>query len=377
MELNTIKKMERYARQDDSVISLGQGIPALPVHSYIKAQIVAAVQDGVADRYSDPQGLPELRRAIAKRLELDTMHYAPEEIIVTAGAIEALGVALKSVVSEQRKKVIIPTPVYSAYFKLVEIAGGESVEVALNEANGWQLDSDMIVNEVNDTTAAVLLCNPNNPTGTIYSQEDLERICIAAQQKGVCVIVDEVYRNMVYDQEQFYSPATDPNFKDTVIRVMSFSKDFSLTGWRVGYLHASLARIPRLLGIHDTLVNCAPVISQYAALAALEVYDEVIQHNLEIYKKQRQYMADNLKKLSSVFDFVLPAGAYFFFPRIVSGELSQQTALEILGKADVVTVPGYSFGANGEGHLRLCFGRNQENIEQAMNRLITAFGSVQ
>ena len=336
MELNTIKKMERYARQDGGVVSLGQGIPALPVHPHIKRQIVKAVKSGVADQYSDPQGILELRRAIATRLVREGMRYTPEEIIVTAGAIEALGVAVRSIVNEQRKKVIVPTPVYSAYFKLVEVAGGETVEVPLDEENAWGLDVDGIIGAIDDTTAAVLLCNPNNPTGTVYSREDLERICAVAQERGICVIIDEVYRNMIYEHETFYSPATNPRFKDIVIRVMSFSKDFSLTGWRVGYLQASLERIPRLLGIHDTLVNCTPVISQYAALAALDVYDEVVAQNLGHYEKQRQYVVDNIKRLSGVFDFVMPTGAYFLFPRIVSGDPSQQVVLEILEKAGII-----------------------------------------
>ena len=377
MELNTIKKMERYARQDSEIVSLGQGIPALPVHPHIKAQIVKAVRSSVADQYSDPQGIPELRRAIAARLAHEGMRYSPEEIVVTAGAIEALGVAVRSVVNKQRKKVIIPTPVYSAYFKLVEVAGGETIEVPLDEENAWRLDVEAVIDKIDDTTAAVLLCNPNNPTGTIYGREDLERICVAAEQKGVCVIVDEVYRNMVYDQKPFYSPATDPRFKDTVIRVMSFSKDFSLTGWRVGYLQASIARIPRLLGIHDTLINCTPVVSQYAALAALDVYDEVVAQNLRHYEKQRHSMANSMKGLSRMFDFVMPTGAYFLFPRIVSGDPSQQVVLEILEKAGVVTVPGNSFGTSGEGHLRLCFGRDDASVKEAMKRLVAHFESVQ
>lgn len=377
MELNTIKKMERYARQDGGVVSLGQGIPALSVHPHIRRQIVKAVKSGVADQYSDPQGILELRRAIATRLVREGMRYTPEEIIVTAGAIEALGVAVRSIVNERRKKVVVPTPVYSAYFKLVEVAGGETVEVPLDEENAWGLDVDGIIGAIDDTTAAVLLCNPNNPTGTVYSREDLERICAAAQERGACVIIDEVYRNMIYEHETFYSPATNPRFKDIVIRVMSFSKDFSLTGWRVGYLQASLERIPRLLGIHDTLINCTPVISQYAALATLDVYDEVVAQNLSHYEKQRQYMVDNIKRLSGVFDFVMPTGAYFLFPRIVSGDPSQQVALEILENAGVVTVPGSSFGTSGEGHLRLCFGRDDASVKKAMKRLIIHFESVQ
>lgn len=369
MELNTIKRMERYARHDATVISLGQGIPALPSHDYIRMKTIEAISGGFVDSYSDPQGMLPLRDALVDHLRQRSMDYSADEIIVTNGAIEALNVALKSVVTFERTNIVIPTPVYSAYFKLIEVAGGVPVEVELVEEKGWKLDVEALLHEINNETAAVLLCNPNNPTGTVYAQGDLEQIVQTAQQCGAVVIIDEVYSNMVYGDQAFYTPASNPSFKETVIRITSFSKDFSLTGWRIGYMHASAARIAKLLGVHDTMVNCAPVVSQYAALAALDIYDDVIQRNKAVYETRRSHMAYGLQKLQGLFNCHIPQGAYFFFPRIMTGDLSNDFAQQLVEDAGVVVVPGASFGKGGEQHVRLCFGRNAAGIDEAMARL--------
>lgn len=373
MELNAIKSMERFARQDDTIVSLGQGIPALESNKHIRQRVINAINDGLVDSYSDPQGMIELRRQLAVQLRTHGMNYGAHEICVTSGAIEALSVALKSVVAPGRTMVIVPTPVYSAYFKVIENAGAKPKEVPLNEQNGWSLDADEIIASIDSTTAAILLCNPNNPTGTVYSRHDLELVAVAAKENGVTIIIDEVYRNMVYDDE-FYSLASNEEFHDVVIRVMSFSKDFSLTGWRIGYLHASAARMSKLVAIHDTLVNCAPVIAQYAALAALEIHDEVIANNRQYYALQRAYMDRKLAKLTDHLEYQLPAGAYFFFPRLKSGGSSSKVALELLKEVGLVTVPGVSFGKGGEHHLRLCFGRDDQSVQIGLARLERYFG---
>lgn len=373
MELSAIKSMEQFARLDDTVISLGQGIPALETDERIKRRVIEAITNGKTDSYSDPQGIIELRRHLAAQLQSQHMNYGAHELCITSGAIEALSVALKSVMTSDRTAVIVPTPVYSAYFKLIENAGATAVEIPLDEQHGWALNAAQIIAAIDETTAAILLCNPNNPTGTVYSQRDLEMIAAAAREKNVTIIVDEVYRNMVFDSE-FYSLATSEEFKEIVIRVMSFSKDFSLTGWRIGYLQAAASRMPKLVAIHDTLINCAPVVSQYAALGALEIYDEIIASNHHHYKQQRDYMGSVLAKLADHLEYTIPVGAYFFFPRLKSGEPSNKVALDLLNSVGLVAVPGASFGMGGEQHLRLCFGRDSRSVHEGLARLERYFG---
>ena len=365
--------MERFARLDDTIISLGQGIPALETDERIKQRVIEAIVSGQTDSYSDPQGIIELRRQLAVQLQSQNMNYGAHELCITSGAIEALSVALKSVVTPQQSTVIVPTPVYSAYFKVIENVGATTIEVPLDEKRDWSLSATEVIAAIDKTTAAILLCNPNNPTGTVYSRRDLDIIAAAAKERGITIIVDEVYRNMVYDGE-FYSLATNEEFKETVIRVMSFSKDFSLTGWRIGYLQAAASRMSKLVAIHDTLVNCAPVVSQYAALGALEIYDEVVASNYHHYKKQRDRMSSKLAELDDYLEYTMPAGAYFFFPHLRSGELSNGAALDILNSVGLVTVPGVSFGKGGEHHLRLCFGRDSHSVQAGLARLGRYFG---
>jgi aminotransferase len=368
MQLDTIKAMERLARQDESVISLGQGIPASNLDIVLRQAAIKVIQAGSADAYSDPQGLLELRRAIARQTASENVHYSVEETIITAGAIEAINVALRSVITPERPVVIIPTPSYSAYFALVEQAHGTVRQLPLDESRGWALSLGRLKKQIDKNVAAILLCNPNNPTGTIHDRQTMQGVAEIASSAGVPLIIDEVYRHITY-QPGFYSPAEATTYRNTVIRVMSFSKDFAMTGWRVGYIQAAASRIPRLTAIHDSLVNCAPVISQYVALAALEESKRIFASNQQLYQQRRLEMQKWLDATTGIEDYTIPAGGYFFFPRLVPGQTSNHVAKELVARG-VATVPGDAFGAGGEGHIRLCFGRSSEAIQQGMQRVV-------
>jgi aminotransferase len=259
--------------------------------------------------------------------------------------------------------------VYAAYFQLVTAAGGRTVPVPLNEAQGWVLDVAKIEQAITDRTTAIMLCHPNNPTGTLYDQATLTAICDIALARGISVIIDEVYRNMLYDTNIFYSPAMTQKYKSCVMRVMSFSKDFSLTGWRVGYLQADSARIASMVALHDSLINCAPVASQYAAIAALDNFDRVIRTNKLLYGANRREMAEALSHLSDYLEFTVPSGGYFFFPRLKQVQDSGVIARKLAMEAGVVVVPGEAFGPGGEGHIRLCFGRGRPVVREGMRRI--------
>ncbi len=373
MQLNAIKHMEQAARLDHSVISLGQGIPSIRLDSKIRLALHDVIESGIADDYSDPQGLINLRIELAKQVKVQGMDYSSDEFVITTGAIEGLSVALRTVIGNEKNEVIVPTPVYSAYFKLVETTRGKVVEVPLNESRHWELDVKAIKQKITSHTAAILICNPNNPTGTIYKESALRQLAIHAKAMNITLIVDEVYRNMLYDNNHFYSISEDPEFKKTVIRVMSFSKDFSLTGWRVGYLQADKSRINELIAVHDTLVNCAPVISQYAALAAVKYHDEIIESNSKFYTAQRRLMADGLDKILAHVSYIMPPGAYFFFAKYHADIQSAEIARQILLQQKLVVIPGSSFGDNAEGYLRLCFGRSEQSIIDGMERLKVYF----
>lgn len=374
MKLNTIKSMERLARRDDNIISLGQGIPASPTDPALREAAGAAIARGDADAYSDPQGIFELREAIARATAEEGMDYTADETLVTAGAIEAIGIALRSVISPIRRKVLLPTPAYSAYFSVIAQEGGEVVEVPTCMSDGWALPAEKLVEYMDDDVAAVLICNPNNPTGTVYSRASLEAVVHYAQQAGVTVILDEVYRHFIYDEASFYSPAEVSSYKDSIIRVMSFSKDFNMTGWRVGYLQASAVRMDKLTALHDSMINCAPVVSQYVALEALRHAPRIYAENRRTYSRRRTQMANWLESLGGRIRYQLPQAGYFFFPMLLD-EHESQTASMRLAHAGVVVLPGSAFGESGEGHVRLCFGRSEVSIDEGMRRLVGYYGA--
>jgi aminotransferase len=247
------------------------------------------------------------------------------------------------------------------------------VTVRLNEEENWTLGIDMIKAAITERTTAIMLCHPNNPTGTLYDRATLIAICDLALAHDITVIIDEVYRNMLYVGDKYYSPAMNRKYKKCLIRVMSFSKDFSLTGWRVGYLQADHSRIASMVALHDSLINCAPVVAQYAAIAALDNFDRIIGRNKILYAKNRRAMSVALSELDKHLTFTEPSGGYFFFPKLKYPESSEQVAHEIAIKAGVVVVPGEAFGPGGEGHVRLCFGRSEIAIEQGMQRMKTYF----
>jgi aspartate/methionine/tyrosine aminotransferase len=260
MQLSLIKQMEKFALEDPSVISLAQGTPFAQTDSYIREKVISALTLDLVDKYSDPAGIKELRLKISDDLKSQGMFYSSDEIIVTGGGIEALAVCMLTLL-KPGDEIIFPVPCYAAYFKLAEVAGITVMPVPLREEAGWQLSSEDIINAISPKTKAILLCSPNNPTGTIFSQETLEEVSEAARRNGVYIFQDDIYGNMFYTEAP-YNPLRSAENKKHIIRIVSFSKDFALTGWRVGYLHADVSLIPSLLSTHDSLLNCAPVISQ-------------------------------------------------------------------------------------------------------------------
>ncbi|HSX30497.1 MAG TPA: pyridoxal phosphate-dependent aminotransferase [Candidatus Saccharimonadales bacterium] len=371
MQLNAIKQMERSARADPAVVSLGQGIPFQASDSAIRRAATLAIQEGKADCYSDPQGLVELRRVIAETLMEQHMRYTPDEILVTAGAIEGLSVALHSVVRPGRDEVILPTPVYSAYSRAIHLSGGVAVPVLLQERSGWQLDTAQLAAAITKRTSAILICNPNNPTGSVYPERTLRELAELAARHNLCLITDEVYGNMVYDNAVLFSPAMDARYRKHVVRIVSFSKDFALTGWRVGFVQADHSRMDELVAVHDTLVNCAPVVSQYAALAALEHRERILARNRTVYDRHRRLMTGYLDALGPKVSYVLPEGAYFCFVRVTGVTSSAQLCADLLREQKLAVVPGSDFGPGGEGHVRLCFGRSAGAIHEGMRRFST------
>jgi aminotransferase len=377
--VSAIKQMPVLAARVAGTVSLGQGIPSFGTPSFITEAVIRALrEDGRIGKYSLQPGMVELKEEIANHLfRTKGVSVDPDtELFVSCGAMEALAAAMATII-DRGDEVLLPSPDYASHIEQVLFAEGVPVFVPLVEEEGWKLDLETLKGAVTPRTKAILICNPMNPTGSVFSEEEVRAIASLAMERDLFVIADEAYDFLVYDQLRHFSFASIPELKDRLIAVFSFSKMFCMTGWRVGYMYAPSRLIDQVLKVHDAFAICAPTISQYAALAALRATngtdgegDSFIHELVEALDVRRRLICRRLDGLSALFPYEKPKGAYYVFPRIgQAGMKSMDLALRLLYEAKTVTVPGSGFGPTGEGHLRFSFGGTEEEINEAFNRL--------
>jgi aminotransferase len=377
IELSPIKAVELRASRLPDVVSLAQGIPSFDTPEPIKRAAIEKIAEGACAKYSLTPGLPQLRELISEALLREGMRYDPDgEIIVTCGAIEAVSATLLASV-EPGDEVLVASPTYASYIPAIRLTGATPRFVPLKEDANWDLDPDAIGRAIGRRTRAILLCNPNNPTGTIYSVAETQRMMALAARHDLLVITDEVYKDFIYANEPPGVPAKHPEHRDRVVRICSFSKAYGMTGWRVGFLHTARQRADDILKVHDALVTCAPVVSQYAAIAALERGQPFVEQFREAFRQRRARIIEHLDALPDVFDYQQPNASYFAFPRIKDtvplARDSRALADDILDRARVALVPGLAFGPTGEAHLRFCYARELADIDRAFERLTDYF----
>jgi len=377
IHLSPIKEIELAAARRPGVVSLAQGIPSFDTPEAIKNHVKEKLDQGAVARYSLAPGLVELRELVAEHLGREGMRYDPDgEILITAGSIEGIAATLLAL-TNPGDEVILPSPSYASYQEVIRMAGCEPRFVPLDEERNFDLDVGAIARAVTPRTAALFYCNPNNPTGTIYSRAQSLRLMELAERHGLYIITDEAYKDFLYTDETYFTPAQEEAFRRRVVRIYSFSKSYAMTGWRVAYLHSDRRNVAEILKVHDSLVTCAPVISQHAAVAALDLAGDAVAEFRAAYRRRRDLTLRHLDALSHIFDYQKPAGAYFVFPRVKDtvalSHDSRALAFDLLERAGVALVPGSAFGPTGEHHLRLSFGREDADIEEAFARLRAYF----
>ena len=321
--------------------------------------------------YSENAGIIELRKEIVEKLKRDNNIEADvSQLLVTIGAVEGLSAAIMALV-DPGNEVILPSPTYSTHIRQVIVGSGKPVMVPTIEEEGFTLDIDAIRKAVTPKTKAILYCSPSNPTGTVFSEKSLRQLADIALENKLMVITDEAYEYFTYDLNKHFSIASIPEMKENVVSCFTFTKSYAMTGWRIGYLHTDETLIPQIAKAHIPFAICAPVVSQYAALAALQGSQNCIEQFKRHYLSARNLMCNRLDKLSSVFDYKKPGGSYLMFPKILLKEGSDSTAFckKLLKDAKVSTTPGIAFGPTGENHLRLSFCVAEEMINKAFDRM--------
>ncbi len=379
--VSPIKEMRILAEKVPGAISFGQGMPYVDTPLSIKEKLISALKTKDISKYSTSPGLPELRKALAERVmkKRGLQNIKPEEILVTVGAMEGLGAAIMTVINPG-DEVIVVTPGFSSHIEQILLAGGVPKFAPLVEKTGWQLDIDAFKKAITQKTKAIILCNPNNPTGSVYSKKDLQQIEELVLKHDIILILDEPYDFLLYDNAEFYSSASNPKLKNNLIACFSFSKEFAMTGYRIGYVYADSGIINQMMKVHDAFCICAARISQEAALAALSISDEFTKDLVKKLDYNRRLVMKWLDKMPELFEYQVPKGAYYIFPRYKIENLTKinptlknmnsfDFCLKLLYEAKIETVPGAAFGPAGENHIRMSFGAKPEELEEGLRRL--------
>jgi len=368
---SAIHEMTRLSKEVEDVAFLSWARPTSGAPIHIREGAITAIKEGLVDGYSENQGIFELRKEIVKKLKRDNnINAESSEIIITVGAIEGLTASVMALV-DPGDEVIFPSPTYSTHIRQVVITCGKPVIVPLLEEEGFRLDIEGIKNAITPKTKAIMYCSPSNPTGTVFSEKQLRQLAEIALDNNLTIITDEAYEYFTFDGHKHFSVASIPEMKKNVISCFTFTKTYAMTGWRIGYLYADEEFIPQINKAHIPLAICAPVVSQYAALAALKGPQDCVDKFREHYLNARNLMCERLDRLNSVFEYQKPGGSYLMFPKILlkEGEDSTSFCKKLLKEARVSTTPGIAFGPTGQSHLRMSFCVPEDEINKAFDRM--------
>lgn len=355
-------------------LELGRPYQTTPAH--IVEATVNALRAGEV-HYSDLPGLPEFRAAIAQKLNsYNGMNVGPQDVIVTNGLTQASYAAFMALIDDG-DEVILLEPFYPQHLGKIEMAGARPVTVKLDAANGYSIDAGAIEAAITSRTKAIVIVNPANPTGRVYSREELEGLAELARKHDLYVIADEVYDHIVFDGATHISIASLPGMAERTVSMYAFTKAYAMDGWRLGYLTAAPALLAAIAKIVATEVTHVNTFIQHGGKAALQGPGHVLDELVSEDRHKRNLVVERLNQMPGV-TCALPQGTIYAFPDISATGLSSQTAAErLLDEADVVVESGAFYGSTGEGRLRVCFGsESNERLTQAMDRMQTFFNSI-
>jgi aminotransferase len=372
---SAIHEMTRLSKEVEDVAFLSWAKPTSGTPDHINEAAISAIRSGLVGGYSETSGLPALREEIVRKLRRDNGIDANiAQVLVTVGAIEGLAAAVMAVV-DPGDEVILPTPTYSTHIRQVLIASGKPILVPAIEEEGFVLDIPAIRRAVTSRTKAIMYCSPSNPTGTVFSEQQLRELADLALEHDLTIITDEAYEYFTYDGHEHFSIASIPEMRKHAVSCFTFTKTYAMTGWRVGYLHTDEELIQQITKAHIPFAICAPVVSQYGALAALQGSQDCVMEFRDHYRSARDLMCERLEGMGLVFAYQRPHGSYLMFPRILTedGRDSASFCKRLLKEAKVSTTPGIAFGPTGEQHLRLSFCISEQEINKAFDRMETFF----
>jgi aspartate/methionine/tyrosine aminotransferase len=378
--ISAIKEMALRSAKVEGAASLTWGLPSFRTPEHIRRAVEREIEsDPEIGKYALPDGLPELRQAVARvHREATGIEVDPaQNVIITAGNMQGLN-ALFHVLTDPGDEIIVTDPGFASHFQQIRLCGGLPVFWTLDEAQGWSLDVDALPALITPRTKAIVLVTPSNPTGKIFSEDELRRVGRIARDHDLFIVLDDPYWHFTYENEaQYFNLASVPELVDRLAYLFTFSKTYAMSGWRLAYMILPAAMKREVLKVHDATIICAPRVSQVAGLAALREPPVHLPQFEAVLAKRRALICERLDRLPQVFDYVKPEGAYYVFPRILAAhDDSFAFAGRLLDEARVTVTPGSAFGPSGEHHVRMAYCVSEATIETAFDRLERYFAGV-
>lgn len=364
--------MMKYASRYKDIISLGQGTPLFPTPSFIYDELYKrSKKDFSIGMYSSPELEDELKELIANHM-FKNYGFKPklEELYLTIGGIGGLFSALM-IFLEKGNEAIYFDPSYPLHLSQIHLAQAKPIFVSYDEENKWALNLDKLRHSVTKQTKVIILTNPNNPTGTVLSEQEVKELTEIVLINNLILVLDEAYDFLTYDKLLF-SPLKIEELRNNLVVCKSFSKEFAMTGWRLGYVYANSEIIGKLRDIHLYFSISPPTPSIVAAIAALSDKrgERAMKEFKEKFRQSRQAICDRLDNLPKLFSYHKPDGAYYVFPKYLGFNLSSFDFAKLLvDEAKIITIPGSPMGPSGQGHIRMSFAANPNVIHKAFDRI--------
>lgn len=369
IKLSLVRSLFNEAKKYDDVIDFTLGDPDIQTHQAIKDAACEAIQEGKT-RYSQNAGLLELRQTISKYYEhKEGFHYAPEsDVMITVGAMEGLYLVLLSMLNPY-DEVIIPAPYYVNYAQMVRMCHAVPVIVDNPEKTDLTFDVADIEKAITSKTRAIMINTPSNPSGRIIPQDKIAAIAELAKEHDLVVISDEVYKCLIYDDVPFKSIVAIEGMRDRTILINSLSKEFCMTGYRIGYVLAPKEIIAAMTKLQENVCACAPLPSQYAAIKALSGKEDYSKNMVEIFTERRNVLYEGLNKIDK-FSIKAPEATFYMMVDIAkTGMNSIDFCYALLRDAHVAAVPGVTYGQCCKHYIRIAFTLDVEKIKEGVRRI--------
>ncbi|WP_123054352.1 aminotransferase class I/II-fold pyridoxal phosphate-dependent enzyme [Clostridium sp. JN-1] len=364
IEISGIRKFFNKVSKYPGSISLTLGQPDFNVPDKIKKAMIDAINDNKTT-YTANAGIIELRKEISKYLKTMGIEYDTEDVCLTVGGSEGL-MSVFSALINPNDKILIPNPAYPAYESCITLLGGKILNYKFNE--DYSIDFDYLEKLIKKENPKIMvLCYPCNPTGAVLSKEDRDKLHKIIKENNIVVISDEIYSALCFEEE-YYSLAQFDDIKDRVIVVSGFSKMFSMTGLRIGYVCAKPELMNGILKVHAYNVSCTSSIAQWGAYEGLKNCLNDVEYMKQEFIKRRDFVYAELVNMG--FETNLPKGAFYIFPSIKKFSSSSEEFCEkLLKEARAAVVPGSAFGSEGEGHIRISYAYSIEELKEALDRI--------